>query len=70
MWAESDRHGVHRIYVAKLGPSGLVMLSLGVVLFAVCVLLLLAGALLIWLPIAAMLVVGSIVAALLRKFFR
>jgi hypothetical protein len=69
-WMASDRRGVHRIYVAKLGPPGLVLLSLGVVLFAVCVLFLLAGALLIWIPIAAMLVVGSVIAALLRKFFR
>jgi Flp pilus assembly protein TadB len=70
MWVASDRHGMHRIYVAKLGPSGLIMLSLGVVLFVVCVLFLLAGALLIWIPIAAILVVGSIVAAFLRKFLR
>lgn len=70
MWAESDRHGVHRIYVAKLGTSGLLILSLGAVLFAVCVLFLLAGAFLIWLPVAAMLVVGSVVAALLRRLFR
>jgi hypothetical protein len=70
MWAASDSHGIHRIYVAKLGPSGLILLSLGVVFFAVCVLFLLAGALLIWIPIAAMLVVGSIVAALLRRFLR
>lgn len=70
IWLASKRRGVHRIYVAKLGPSGLILLSLGAVFLAVCVLFLLAGAILIWMPIAAMLVVGSVIAAFLRRFFR
>jgi Flp pilus assembly protein TadB len=70
IWAASDRQGLHRIYVAKLGPSGLVVLSLGLVFLVVCALFLIAGAILIWIPLAAILLVGSIVAAFLRRFLR
>lgn len=70
MWMSRDRSGMHRIHVARLGPIGLASLVFGIGLFAALVLILLAGALLLWIPVFVLLIAGAVLGALLRKFIR
>jgi hypothetical protein len=59
-----------RVYVAPLGPLGLIGLVLAVGVIAVVLLALVLGALLFWLPIVALIVAAAIVASRLRSRFR
>lgn len=56
----------HRLYVARLGPFGGVLLLLALVALAVIILLALLGALLLWLPVIALIVLIGGLAGLLR----
>lgn len=58
--------GTHRLYVARLGPFGGVLLLLALVALAVIILLALVGALLLWLPVIALIVLIGGFAGLLR----
>src|SRR5258708_15008415 len=65
-----DGSGVRHIYVARLGPLGMVMLALIVgVLFAITLVLVL-GAFLVWIPLVGLLVAAAIISGLLRAYFR
>jgi hypothetical protein len=65
-----DRSGVRHIYVARLGPLGMVALALMVgVLFAIALVLVL-GVFLIWIPLVGLLVAAAIISSLLRAYFR
>jgi len=55
-----------RIYVARLGPVGGVVLLLALVILAVFGLLAFLGALLLWLPIVALIVIAAAVVGILR----
>jgi hypothetical protein len=59
-----------RIYVAKIGPLGTILVVLLVGILSALVLLLLLGALLIWVPVVVLFVTAALVAALLRGDFR
>jgi uncharacterized protein (DUF697 family) len=69
MWFSVDEPGTHRIFVTRLGPFGVLVLALGICLFAALVLVLVIGAFLIWIPIVALLIAAAIVSALLRQLF-
>src|SRR5271165_2559316 len=56
MWFTADEAGTHRIYVARLGPFGVLVLALGIGLFAAFTLVVAIGAFLIWIPIVALLI--------------
>jgi hypothetical protein len=65
-----DRGGVHHIYVARLGPLGMVVVALMVgVLFAITLVVVL-GVFLIWIPLVGLLVAAAIISGLLRAYFR
>jgi hypothetical protein len=70
MWNSVNERGTHRIYVTRLGPFSLVLLGLGIGLFAALVLVLAIGAFLIWIPPVALLVTATVICALLRQSFR
>src|SRR5262245_6647702 len=59
-----------RIYVAKVGPLGTILVVLLVGILSALVLLLLLGALLIWVPVVVLFVTAALVAGLLRGDFR
>jgi hypothetical protein len=59
-----------RIYVAKIGPLGTILLVLVVGLLSALMLLLLLGALLIWVPVVVLFVTAALVAGLLRGDLR
>ena len=65
-----DGGSVRHIYVARLGPRGMVVLALMVgALFAIALILVL-GAFLIWIPLDGLLVAAAIISSLLRAYFR
>jgi uncharacterized protein (DUF697 family) len=68
-WFPADEPGTRRIYVARLGPFGVLVLALGIGLFAALTLVIAIGAFLIWIPIVALLIAAAVVSALLRELF-
>lgn len=64
-----DAH-VGRVYIAKFGPLGTILLTLVVGLLTAVLIVLLFGALLVALPAIELLVTAAIVAGLLRVYFR
>jgi hypothetical protein len=64
-----DAH-VGRVYIAKVGPLGTILLTLLVGLLSAVLMVLLFGALLIALPAVVLLVTAAIVAGLLRFYFQ
>ena len=59
-----------RIYVTRIGPFGVAMLTLGLGVIAASILLLFIGAFLIMLPFAGVFLAAAIVIALLTGSFR
>ncbi len=70
-WRQTDWRGYgassHRIYVARLGPLGVILLMVIVGIFAAVILLALVGAVLIWMPIVALVIAAGAVYRLLRR---
>jgi hypothetical protein len=58
-----------RVYAAKVGPVGLALFALLAVLLVAAILVFVIGALLVWIPIIALLAVAGIVVAALRRYF-
>jgi hypothetical protein len=56
-----------RLYMAKFGPFGLAMIMLAIGFLAGVILLAVVGALLVWIPILALLVGAGVVFRLLRR---
>ena len=68
-WVFRDQHGTHRVFVTRLGPFSLIAMLLLVGLVAAVVLALLLGAVLIWIPVAVLLIVVAIVSSRWRQRF-
>jgi len=66
-WPPSENRGRARIYVTRIGPLGFALLMLMVGLFAGVLLLALIGAALIWIPVAAVLLIIAAIVGLLRR---
>jgi hypothetical protein len=58
--------GTHRVYVTRIGPLGAVLLMLVIAIFVAVGGLLLLGALVIWLPLLALILIIGAIAALFR----
>jgi hypothetical protein len=61
---------VGRVYIARFGPLGTILLTLVVGLLSAVLMVLLFGALLVALPAVVLLVTAAIVAGLLRVYFQ
>jgi membrane associated rhomboid family serine protease len=64
-----DAH-VRRVYIAKFGPLGTILLTLVVGILSAVLMVLLFGALLVALPAVVLLVTAAIIAGLLRVYFQ
>jgi membrane associated rhomboid family serine protease len=64
-----DAH-LGRVYIAKFGPLGTILLTLVVGLLSAVLMVLLFGALLVALPAVVLLVTAAIIAGLLRVYFQ
>jgi len=69
-WIEVDAHGTRRIYVRRIGPGGFILLALLVAVFAALVFVVLVGAVLIWIPVAILLVMAALIGGLARRYMR
>ena len=65
-----DMHGTERVYVAKLGPLGIILAVLTTGILSAVILILLFGAFLIWMPLVVFFIAGAIISGLLRTYFR
>jgi len=63
---EGSFQGTHRVYVTRLGPFGVAMVVLAVAFLAAVILLLLLGAVLIWIPLAGLILAIAVISSLLR----
>lgn len=63
---EGNWRGFHRVYIGRPSKFGIFALSAAAILIVACVFFLVAGVLLVMIPIAAALAIVSIIAALLR----
>jgi hypothetical protein len=66
-WRPQVSSGTHRIYVTRLGPFGMTLLMLIIGILIAVILLAVVGAVLIWIPILALLVVAGAIFRLLRR---
>ena len=66
-YAYVDVRGVHRIYVARLGPFRIILVALVIAFIAAVILFALLGAVLILIPAVALLVAATVIAGLLRR---
>ena len=63
----SGMHGMHRVYVGRIGPFGFALMMLVAGLLAAVLLLLLIGTALIWIPVMAAVIVIAAISGLLRR---
>jgi hypothetical protein len=63
----STMGGTQRIYVARLGPFGIALLMFIVGALAAVILLAVLGAILVWIPVFALLLVAGFAFRLLRR---
>jgi hypothetical protein len=60
-------HGTHHVYVGNLGPLGIILLALVIAVLTAVILVVLLGAVLIWIPVVALLVAAGVISGLLRR---
>ncbi len=63
----SATHMRERLYVARLGPFGFALLMAVIGIVVALILLAVVGAILIWIPILALLLAGGFIYRLLRR---
>lgn len=66
-YASSAARETHRIYVARLGPVSVALLMLIVGVLAAAILLAVLGAVLIWIPIVALILAAGAILRILRR---
>ena len=65
-----DTRGTERVYVAKPGPLGIILVILITGILSVVMLILLLGAFLIWIPLVVLLGAVAVIVGLLRAYFQ
>jgi len=66
-YASSTAGGTHRLYVGRLGPFGLALLMALIGIVVAVLVLAVVGAILIWIPILALLVAAGVVFRFWRR---
>jgi len=65
--SQGPRTETHRIYVTRLGPFGMAALMLVIGIVIAVILLATIGAILVWIPILALLLAAGVIYRLLRR---
>jgi hypothetical protein len=65
-FGQNETAGMHRVYVTRIGPFGFVLLILAFAILAAAILLVFAGAILLWFPVVALLIVVGAIFRFLR----
>jgi hypothetical protein len=66
-YGSSTAGGTHRLYVARLGPLGLALLMALIGIVVAVLVLAVVGAILIWIPILALLVAAGVIFRFWRR---
>jgi hypothetical protein len=66
LYGQNETAGMHRVYVARIGPFGFAMLTLVFAILAAAILLAFTGAILLLLPVVALLIVVGAIVRFLR----
>lgn len=69
-WASFDVYGTRRVYVRRIGPIGILLLAALIGTIAALVFVVVVGAFLIWIPVAALLFIAALVGGLMRRYMR
>ena len=64
-----DAQGAERIYAARLGPFGIILVVVITALLLAMLLALLLATLLIWVPLVVLFVAGTVIVRVLRPYF-
>jgi hypothetical protein len=64
-----DTHGTERVYIAKPGPLGIIIIILVTGILSAVLFVLLSAVLLIAMPVVVLLVAAVIIAGLVRAYF-
>jgi hypothetical protein len=67
-WIAVDAQGTRRIYIRRIGPGGFILLALLVAVFAALVFVVLVGAVLLWIPVAILLVLAALIGGMARRY--
>jgi len=65
--AFSETRGTQRIYVTRLGPFGIALLVLAIAAIVAVIVIAVLGAVLIWIPVVAVVVIAAALSRLLRR---
>jgi hypothetical protein len=65
-----DAHGTERVYIARLGPLGVILSVLTTGILATVMLVLLFATFLIWVPLVIFFIAGAMIVGLLRTYYR
>jgi hypothetical protein len=63
----TEARGTHRIYVTRMEPFGIALLLLAIAAVATIVMIAVLGAVLIWIPIVAIVVIAGALLRVLRR---
>lgn len=66
----SGQYFAQRIYIAKIGPFGTILLALAIGIVCVVILILLLGAFLIWIPVIGLIVAAAMISGVWRSHSR
>jgi hypothetical protein len=66
-WSAAEDAGVHRVYVARVGPFSLFLLALACAAMAGVILMFVVGAFLIVLPLAGILLAAAVLSGMWRR---
>jgi hypothetical protein len=63
----TEARGTHGIYVTRMGPFGIALLLLAIAAVVTIIMIAVLGAVLIWIPIVAIVVIAGALLRLLRR---
>jgi len=64
-----DTHGTQRIYIAKLGPLGSILVALTTAILSAVMLIMFLGAFLVLIPVIGLLVAAAFISGLVWAYF-
>jgi hypothetical protein len=70
VWISIDRGDGRHTYVKQPGPFTIVLVVVGLILVVALIVMLVLGALLIWVPVVAVIAAGAIMVAFVKSYFR
>ena len=70
IWVSLGRNGFNRVYIARPSPFAMILAALMLGLAGLAVVVVLLGAVLLWLPVTVLVVAGLILSGALRGYFR